>query len=226
MLTATPSPGDWARAIYIDFESRVKDPESLLGMACEGVWSVCILEPELWSAAAHSHPKGEVKAMDPLEAFGAIRQRAVTEQRIVAAWSSREGDGIRETRGLPPGDEQWWENNLVDAKKHAKKMARDLKIPISPRESTMGKGLNKHSLASYMEATGYRVPAVHGPGNAAQRILYVRKQILAKGSFDAITRSAKTKWTNGLSHNYHDCIGLSHVMLNLSTRWTRRFGAA
>lgn len=216
MLTVTPSPDDWKRAIYIDFESRVKDPESLLGVACEGVWSVCILEPELWSAAAYSHPKGEVRAMEPLEAFDAIRQRAETERRLVAAWSSREGEGIRETLGLPLGDQQWWENNLIDAKKYAKKMARDLKVPIRPRFSTMGKGVNKHSLASYMEATSYQVPAVHGPGNAAQRILYVRKQIVAKGSFDAITRSAKTKWTNGLSHNYHDCIGLGHVMVTLS----------
>lgn len=223
MLTATPSPDDWKRAVYIDFESRVKDPESLLGIACEGVWSVCILEPELWSAAAHSHPKGEVRAMEPLDALEMIRQRAVAEHRIVAAWSSREGDGIRETHRLPLGDQDWWEESLIDAKKHAKKMARDLKIPIRPRASPMGKGQNKHSLASYMEATGYQVPAVHGPGNAAQRILYVRKQILAKGSFDAITRSAKTKWTNGLSHNYHDCIGLSHVMVTLSSRWTHKF---
>jgi hypothetical protein len=154
--------------------------------------------------------------MEPLEAFEAIRQRAVAERRMVAAWSSREGDGIRETHGLPQVDEEWWEANLVDAKKYAKRMARELKILIQPRASTMGKGQNKHSLASYMEATGYQVPVIHGPGNAAQRILYVRKQILAKGSFDVITRSAKTKWTNGLSHNYHDCMGLRHVMVSLS----------
>ena len=216
MLSKEPCLQDWKRAIYIDFESRVKDPESLLGLACEGRWSVWILEPELWSAASYSHPKGEVKAMEPLEAFEAIRQRAVAERRMVAAWSSREGDGIRETHGLPQGDEEWWDSNLVDAKKYAKKMARELKMPIRPRASNMGKSLNKHSLASYMEATGYQVPAIHGPGNAAQRILYVRKQILAKGSFDVITRSAKTKWTNGLSHNYHDCMGLRHVMVSLS----------
>ena len=135
---------------------------------------------------------------------------------MVAAWSSREGDGIRETHGLPPGDEHWWEVNLVDAKKHAKRMARDLKIPIRPRASTMGKGQNKHPLASYMEATGYQVPAIHGPGNTAQRILYVRNQVLRKGCFSEISASAKTKWSNVLSHNYHDCVGLRHVMVSLA----------
>jgi len=57
MLTTTPSADDWKRAIYIDFESRVKDPESLLGMACDGVWSVFILEPELWSVVARAHSR-------------------------------------------------------------------------------------------------------------------------------------------------------------------------
>jgi hypothetical protein len=223
MHPTPPSPEDWRRAIYIDFEGRVKDPESILGMACEGAWSVDIIEPELWSAAAYQHPRGEVRSTEPLPALHAIRQRAESECRIVAAWSSREASAISRTFGLHSRDATWWEKNLLDAKVYAKTMARDLKIPIQPRKSNMGKGDNKHSLASYMEATGYKVPAVHGPGNAAQRILYVREQILAKGSFDAITRSAKTKWTNGLSHNYHDCIGLGHVMVSLSVDWARKF---
>lgn len=221
----TPSsPEDWRRAVYIDFEGRVKDPASILGMACEGVWSVDVIEPELWSAAAYGHPRGKVRAVEPLSALHAIRQRAEFERRIVAAWSSREKSAILETYGRHSGDGAWWEENLLDAKDYAKTMARNLKIPIRPRQSNMGTGDNKHPLASYMEATGYTVPAVHGPGNAAQRILYVREQIRAKGSFDAITRSAKTKWTNGLSHNYHDCIGLGHVMVSLSTHWAREFG--
>jgi len=210
------STSDWQRAIYIDFEGRVNDPESLLGTACESSWSVFIIEPELWSAASHSHHSGEVLAAPPGDALAAIRQRAILENRLVAAWSSREGTAIRTTPGLNSNDYDWWEHNLVDAKPHAKKMAREHRIPIQVRKSTMGSGLNKHSLASYMEATGYQVPTIHGPGNAAQRIFYVRKQVLAKGSFDAITRSAKTKWTNGLSHNYHDCMGLRHVMVTLS----------
>ena len=73
-----------------------------------------------------------------------------------------------------------------------------------------------------MEATDYKVPAIHGPGNTAQRILYVRNQVLRKGNFDAISPSAKTKWTNVLSHNYHDCVGLRHVMVSLAEMYNIR----
>jgi hypothetical protein len=209
---------DWQRAIYIDFESRMKDPESLLGHACEGTWSVYIIEPELWSAASHGHAKGQIIAETVQEALRAIRTRAEAEQRIIAAWSSREHEGISHTLQLSESERQWWADNLVDAKKYAKPMARQLNLVIRQRKSSIGKGMNKHSLASYMEAVGYKVPAMHGPNNAAQRILYVRRQILAKGSFDAITPTAKKKWANGLSHNYHDCIGLEYVMTRLATR--------
>jgi hypothetical protein len=209
---------DWQRAIYIDFESRMKDPESLLGHACEGTWSVYIIEPELWSAASHGHAKGQVIAETVQEALRAVRTRAEAEQRIIAAWSSREHEGISHTLELSESERQWWADNLVDAKKYAKPMARQLNLTIRPRKSVIGGGMNKHPLASYMEAVGYKVPAMHGPNNAAKRILYVRRQILAKGSFDAITPTAKKKWANGLSHNYHDCIGLEFVMTRLATR--------
>lgn len=214
-------PADWERAIYIDFESRMKDPESLLGCACEGAWSVYVLEPELWSAASHGHAKGEVVASTVQEALQSLRRRAESEHRVIAAWSSRELDGISSTIEISDNEIEWWTDNLVDAKKYAKPMARQLKLVISPRKSSIGGGINKHSLASYMEAVGYKVPSMHGPNNAAQRIFYVRRQILAKGSFDAITPTAKKKWANGLSHNYHDCIGLGEVMTRLASRSNR-----
>lgn len=214
-------PVDWERAIYIDFESRLRDPESLLGHACEGTWSVYVIEPELWSAASHGHSKGQVIAETVQEALRAIRRRAEAEQRMIAAWSSREHEGISKIIEVSESEREWWANNLVDAKKYAKPMARQLNLVIHPRKSSIGGGINKHSLASYMEAVGYEVPSMHGPNNAAQRILYVRKQVLAKGSFQAITPTAKKKWANCLSHNYHDCIGLGEVMTRLTSRSNR-----
>jgi len=215
---------DWERAIYIDFESRVRDPESILGVACDGSWYVYILERTLWSAKPYGHPRGSVEALPVLEAISVIRERAIAERRIVAAWSSREKDGILKSPGISQSEANWWDLNLIDAKISAKRMARALSINIRPRKSIMGKGINRSPLASFFEATNYEVPHVHGPGNAAKRILYVRNQIEAKGSFDLITRAAKTKWTNGLSHNYHDCVGLGHVMRTLSLRYEAKFG--
>lgn len=206
------SPIDWKRAMYIDFEGRVKDPESFLGVACEGKWIVYILEPLLWSAATHGHIKGRVIATTRTDAFRLIRSRAESESRVIAAWSQREQDAIQRTPEFSEEDRDWWQANLIDAKKPAKKMARLLGIHIEERKSSRTGNINKNSLASYLKATGYQVPRLHGPNNSAQRILYVRNQIISKGSFENITSTAKRKWTNGLSHNFHDCIGLAHVM--------------
>lgn len=217
-----PTVDDWRRAIYIDFEGRLKDPPTFLGMCCEDNWQVQVLEPLLWQADEYGHPKGEVLSATPLNAFEVIRDGAIGEGRMVVAWSSRELDAILETEGLSSREANWWRKNLVDGKMHAKRMARELAIKIAPRKSTMSGGENKNSLASFMEATGYKVPAIHGPGNTAQRILYVRNQVLKKGNFDAISPSAKTKWTNVLSHNYHDCVGLRHVMVWLAEMYDIR----
>jgi len=209
---------DWERAIFIDFEGRVKDPPSLLGHACDGVWSVYVIEPELWSAARHGHAKGKVVAESLQVALRELRDRAERESRLIAAWSMREIDAIKATQGLTSDEYRWWEFHLLDAKKYAKPMARNLNLVIQSRESSRSKKQNKNPLASYMDALNYKVPSLHGPNNAAQRILYVRNQILAKGSFEAITPTAKGKWARGLSHNYHDCIGLYVVMTSLSRK--------
>ena len=60
---------DWREAIYIDFEGRVKDPPTFLGMCCRDSWDVDILEPLLWSAEDYGHPKGEVFSLTPLVAY-------------------------------------------------------------------------------------------------------------------------------------------------------------
>lgn len=213
----------WQRAIYIDFEGRLNDPPTFLGICSDDNWVVEILEPLLWQAHEYGHPNGHVFSATPLNALDVIKSGAVGENLMVVAWSSRELDAILKTDGLTSREAMWWHKNLVDGKKHAKKLARELAIKIAPRKSTMGNGENKNSLASFMEATGYKVPVIHGPGNTAQRILYVRNQVLRKGSFDVISPSAKRKWTNVLSHNYHDCVGLRHVMVSLSKSYEAKF---
>lgn len=207
---------NWERAIYIDFEGRANDPASFLGVACEGVWSVDVLEPRLWPAVERGHSRGEVRASDALDTYRRIQTKAEAEKRVVAAWSSRELDEILRTPGLDARDATWWIKNLVNALPIAKRFGRELNLDVKPRPSSFGSGKNKASLAGFMDALGYEVPRIHGPGNSARRILTVRKQLEKGRSFAELTTGAKKNWTNGLSHNYHDCVGMSYVMNELS----------
>jgi len=212
-----PTADDWRRAIYIDFEGRMYEPASFLGVACEGSWSASIIEHVLWPLAERGHSLGEVKAAEATEAFRELQRKAVDEQRLIVAWSEREEREILETPGLTQDERDWWADNVVNGLDVARGWSKKLSLPIEPKKSNRGM-TNKNPLSSYLEVIGYDVPAGLGSGLAAQRILHVRKQLSAKtklGDINKMTRTAKSKWTRGLGHNYHDCIGLSRVMLTL-----------
>lgn len=216
MGTGNQTGVDWKRAIYIDFEGRVKDPASFLGVECEGEWSVDVLESALWPAVERGHVFGAVRASSASDAFRRIQHRAESEGRAVVAWSRRELEEIVGTEGVAESERQWWKDNLVNAIPTAKRLARTLNIEIKSRPSAFGISSNKASLASFLEALGYVVPKIHGPGNSAKRILNVRRQFEKGRTFAELTPSAKRSWTNGLSHNFHDCTGMSFVMNELS----------
>jgi hypothetical protein len=198
----------------------MNEPASFLGVACEGVWSASILEPALFPLVERRHALGEVKTAVAVELFGQLRQRAVDERRLIVAWSEREEVEILGTPGLTEEQRAWWRGNLVNGLDVARSWSKTLSLPIEPEKSSRG-GTNKNPLSSYLKVIGYDVPPGLGSGLAAQRILHLRKQFSAKISLSDIskmTRTAKSKWTRGLGHNYHDCIGLSRVMLTLQ-RW-------
>lgn len=216
-MARNPTSDDWRRAIYIDFEGRMQEPASFLGVACERSWSASIIEPVLWPLAERRHSLGEIKAAKATDAFREIHQKAVNEQRLVVAWSEREEREILETPGLTQDERDWWACNVVNGLDVARGWSKKLSLPIEPKKSNRGL-TNKNPLLSYLKVIGYNVPPGLGSGLAAQRILHVRKQLSAKtklGDISKMTRTAKSKWTRGLGHNYHDCIGLSQVMQTL-----------
>jgi hypothetical protein len=78
-------------------------------------------------------------------------------------------------------------------------------------------GAGKHRLKAYLSLIGYRLPTYFGERQAAQRISYVREQLLKRNhKFEALTPTAKAKWTKVLDYNWHDCYGLRELMLHVT----------
>jgi len=74
------------------------------------------------------------------------------------------------------------------------------------------RGINRLEL--FLELIGYDVPPIHGSGNSAARIQYVRDKLASRrGDYSKVTQAAKVKWTNGLKHNRYDCDGLRELVL-------------
>lgn len=200
------------RALCIDFEGTAKDSASFLGVFCEGVWEVSILEAVLHPAVVE-HPRGRLVAREPIDCYRALQRRAISENRRVVAWSTREVDEITSCPGLTGPELEWWRSHLVNALPPAKSWAKrtGIEIPVIP--STRGGHENKWSLSGFRRATGYpKIPALFEPGKTASRIRTVRGQLIKRGSYASLTGVAKRKWTNVLTHNYHDCAGLAHVI--------------
>lgn len=91
------------------------EPASFLGIACEGMWEVVIVEEALWPAATHGVRSGSVRNAHLHDLLAGLRKRAELEDRDVVAWSTRELDEIESTfaDGSPAAD--WWQANLINA---------------------------------------------------------------------------------------------------------------
>ncbi|NDD98112.1 MAG: hypothetical protein EBZ93_11550, partial [Actinobacteria bacterium] len=210
---ATLSHREALRAIFIDFEGTEKDPASFLGYWCDGTWEVALLESGLEAAAHYPHRLGSLHVSTSVEVCRRLQERAVREDRRIVAWSSRELTEILTIDDLTTDEKNWWEANLFNALPPAKAWARRTGTEIPTIPGKRGKELNKWSLSGFRKATGYPdLAALFEPGTTASRIRYVRSQLAKRGEFTALTPVAKRKWVNVLTHNFHDCAGLAHVV--------------
>jgi hypothetical protein len=206
------TPSEASRAIYIDFEGTATDPASFLGFFIEGVWEVVVLEPELHAAVVH-HPLGTLRAGDPVGTYRSLQDRARLEDRRIVAWSNRELDEILTESRLSAEEHDWWRESLVNALPPAKSWANRAGVSVPSIPSNRGGRENKWSLSAFRQATGYgEISALFEPGKTASRIRAVRQQLEKRGTYDQITPVVKAKWSKVLTHNFHDCAGLAHVV--------------
>jgi hypothetical protein len=208
------TPEQIQRAIYIDFEGTKKDPPSFLGWSCEGEWAYCVIEEALFPAAAYPHTKGVGSWASPEQCLRMLLNRAMREQRVFLAWSSHELQMIKGLVAWTAEELAYWEQQLINALPIGRRWSRREGIAIPEIEGSYSARPNKWSLSGFRIATGYPpVNALHEPGHTASRLRHVRDQLIKRdGDFARLTRVAKGKWTKVLTHNYHDCVGLAHVM--------------
>jgi len=204
--------GDARRAIYIDFEGTAVDPPSLLGVLVDDEFVQYVFEPILEPAArAKSTERGGTCVFTTaLDTLRSVRRRAEAEDRPVVAWSDRERNAIVELVNNAD-DRAFWERTIVNAIPAARRWKnrhhRDLVFPRGPQGRS-----GRNVLARYVDLVGHRVPRLHGPGDTAARIRFVRAALAKRGTFEALTTVQRNKWANLLQHNRHDCMGLRAVV--------------
>ena len=206
------------QAIYIDFEGTAVDPPSLLGVLSydgnQPHFVQYVVEEELWPAAEAKSPERGGHCLQATWAdLAKVRRQAETENRRVFAWSTHEATALE--KHIPDEDDKkWFAANVENARLNARAWRRtnhpDVVLTTDPENPYAG----RNRLHRYFELIDYPVPRAFGPGNAAQRIRYVRKMLVRRGgNYSALTPTAKGKWTKALKHNWYDCDGLRALIL-------------
>ena len=212
------------RAIYIDFEGTAVDPASFLG-----IWIVTelghvhfdqpVFEEDLWPVVRRHKPEKPFgyapRVADFDGTFVELRKRAESESRKVFAYSQHEIDEISK-RITSRREVQWWQDNLVNARPYAKAWKKRHHDDVEFKKDKNKPMGGKYTLDQFSDLTGYldQIPGTLRSGNSAQRIRYVRDMLNKHGGdYDALTKTAKGKWTRAFRHNWHDCRALQELMV-------------
>jgi hypothetical protein len=212
VAVAAPDRRQVERAVYIDFEGTAVEAPSLMGVLIDDEFVQYVFDPSLEQAAIAKAVErgGTCRFMAAPAVLCDLRRLVEKEDRLVFAWSTHERDAIVELVN-DPAEQAFWAGTLQNAiplaKAWKKRHHPDVEFPAGPRGRS-----GRNALSRYLDLIGYQVPRIHGPGNSASRIRYVRAALARRGRFEALTTVQKNKWANLLKHNRHDCVGLRALL--------------
>ena len=188
-----PANEEIERALYIDFEGFQGSSPALVGVLVDGRFHQVVLDPAL-AAAGESKGLHVENGRDWAEA---LARRAETEQRRICAYSRRELTACRDDFGVDLAP--WYLDGRRVAKRAWNRAGR-------PRPED---GWSQHFFKTRL---GLERPRHLLPGNATARLRSVRSQLERRGRFEALTRTAKGKWTNLLAYNQLDVRHLAGIL--------------
>jgi hypothetical protein len=188
------TPTEAVRAVYLDFEGFQDQEPALVGYQIGDHSHQVVTDPALEPAA---------RATDlPVATFDEIMTKLVRvtkqAQRRIVGYSEHEWRVTREFSAVDIGP--LYANGRVILKRWWNRFR-----PFEqPQEWT---------LAEFERCAGVERPRHLRCGHATARLRYVRDQILARGSYEALTPTAKGKWTKLFAYNELDVRNLQALVL-------------
>jgi hypothetical protein len=182
------------RAIYIDFEMRVKDPPALIGVLMEGAFDQVILAPGLMKAVG----RGKTTFYSLLEVVEGLYRLCLEEERQLVAYSQHERNVIHHFTGLDVGP----------IYRDARMIAVDWRKTFHPNWRT-----KSNKLKTFLRQINYlRAEDVEDTEPAAW-IDQVTKGLKRAGKFSELTDKQKAAWKRLLDYNWNDCDGMRELTL-------------
>lgn len=213
------------RAIFFDFEMREADETpALIGMLCEDDFQQVALDSQLHTAAEYTNNKEDdsrVYTANPHEYLADLINRAESEDRLLIAYTNHEKDILNEMFSirsesrlfveeldhlyLNANAKRWFKRNYPAECETAlqveqARLVQAGQLPPSGRVTLGLKPLLRMPIVNYESANHV------GIGSPAKAIAYVRSHSRP------LTTAAKRKWSNLLTYNAHDVIGMKHLL--------------
>lgn len=189
----TITPKEAFRAVYLDFEGLMKDPPALAGWACEFDLTRVVLDQRLEPAAR----KRGLSVMNFEEFIDEVIARCEDEGRVIVGFSQAEKNTVDRytSRDLSP----FYRDARLIAKRWVNRLHPDAEVAWE--------------LKDLLEFIGFPWPRYLGEKKATKKIRYVREMLERKGSFEELTGTAKRHWTNLLTYNMIDCLGMRDLVM-------------
>lgn len=223
-VTMNPSHDDIERAIYLDFESEGRKPDgedappAVGGTLIEGDYVSTLLHPALENAA-EERSLAYATLNDYLRS---IQERSVAEKRRIVFFSSTEAT-LFEEHGLdisasaldlrPMARKSGLYETVWNTYKDNDRRFRDPDTAQSTRDALRTKSFGLLTLIA--SDLGLPRPDGYGAGKTGARIRYALKQAGKKSHYQYWSPGGKTKLTQVISHNEHDCRATRHVLEHL-----------
>jgi len=201
------------RAIVMDFEGFMDRLPSLAGTLIDDYYRCTVFTDVDPALAIAADATGCMKAHLHTFLEGLIRF-AIQEGRHIAAYTEREHNVFRDLGlgdlsnsprfiNIRPPAKRWRRRVHPEAAKTAvhTKIVKGYKVKIGNR------------LVDFMPLLGQNVPRTHAAGKTTARLRHVIGQLNTRGSYAALTPTAKGKWTNLLKHNRRDCEWASLLLI-------------
>ena len=193
------------RAIVIDFEGFMNRSPSLVGTLIDNhyrCWVFSDVDPALGIAADAT---GCVKTR--LRAFlNGLLRFAIKDGRHIAAYSERERNVFRDLGLGNLSNSPRFINIRPPAKRWRKAVHPEAaKTAVCTRTIKGHKVKVGNRLVDFMPLLDQSIPSTHAAGKTTSRLRHVIAQLESRGSYAALTPTAKRKWTNLVKHNRRDC---------------------
>jgi hypothetical protein len=187
----TPSEAD--RAIYIDFEGFTDRSPDLVGILCEENFKQVVLKRLLVSTSSSGST-----SFQPIQSIlRELKSRAESENRKIIAFSEHEADVARRFANV----------DLLPMYKNARIIARRLSSVLSEHRYT-----NCRTLTDFLDLVNFQYPQHIGQGLATTRLRIVQESIRHYGAYERWPEAVKREWRYLLEYNRLDCEGLKYLM--------------